>query len=201
MGATTTSTRGSATGRRTSHPGGSGVIPEGESACCPTVTARTSSSSAAAPPTGRPGSRAAARGRSGSTSPSASSRPPGACRPSSGSSSRSSSASAEAVPFPDASFDLAFSEYGASIWCDPYRLDPRGGAAAAPGRRAGLPRQRHAADPLHALDERAVGPELQRDYFGMHRIEWPDDGSVEFHLRYGDWIRLLPRDGASTSRI
>ena len=28
---------------------------------------------------------------------------------------------AEDVPAPDASFDLAISEYGASIWCDPYR--------------------------------------------------------------------------------
>ena len=29
-------------------------------------------------------------------------------------------ASAERVPLPDAAFDLAFSEYGAAIWCDPY---------------------------------------------------------------------------------
>ena len=28
----------------------------------------------------------------------------------------------------------------------------------------------------------------------MHRIEWPD-GSVEFHLGYGDWIRLLRANG------
>jgi len=27
---------------------------------------------------------------------------------------------AEEVPLPDGSFDLAISEYGASIWCDPY---------------------------------------------------------------------------------
>ena len=33
--------------------------------------------------------------------------------------------------------------------------------------------------------------ELLRDYFGMHRFEWPDDESVEFHLGYGDWIRLF----------
>ena len=25
----------------------------------------------------------------------------------------------------------------------------------------------------------------------MHRFEWPDDPSVEFHLGYGAWIRLL----------
>ena len=32
--------------------------------------------------------------------------------------------SAEEVPLPDQSFDLAISEYGASIWCDPYRWIP-----------------------------------------------------------------------------
>ena len=26
---------------------------------------------------------------------------------------------------------------------------------------------------------------------GMHRFEWPDDPTVEFHLSHGDWIRLL----------
>jgi ubiquinone/menaquinone biosynthesis C-methylase UbiE len=33
-------------------------------------------------------------------------------------------ASAEQAPFADASFDLAISEYGASIWCDPYAWIP-----------------------------------------------------------------------------
>ncbi len=33
-------------------------------------------------------------------------------------------ASAEDVPLPDGSFDLALSEYGASIWCDPERWIP-----------------------------------------------------------------------------
>ena len=28
---------------------------------------------------------------------------------------------AEQVPYPDASFDLAISEYGACLWADPYR--------------------------------------------------------------------------------
>jgi hypothetical protein len=36
-----------------------------------------------------------------------------------------------------------------------------------------------------------VGRELHRDYFGMGRIDWPDDHSVNFYLGYGDWIRLL----------
>jgi SAM-dependent methyltransferase len=45
---------------------------------------------------------------------------------------------------------------------------------------------------LCAQDEEVPpGPELRRPYFGMHRFEWPEDDSVEFHLGYGDWIRLL----------
>jgi hypothetical protein len=34
---------------------------------------------------------------------------------------------------------------------------------------------------------------LLRPQFGMHRFEWPDDDSVEFHLSHGDMIRLLRR--------
>src|SRR5439155_19956944 len=33
-------------------------------------------------------------------------------------------ASAEDVPLPDGNFDIAFSEYGASIWCDRYLWIP-----------------------------------------------------------------------------
>ena len=36
---------------------------------------------------------------------------------------------------------------------------------------------------------------LLRPYFGMHRFEWPDDNSVEFHLGHGDMIRLLHDSG------
>ena len=32
---------------------------------------------------------------------------------------------------------------------------------------------------------------MRRIYFGMHRFEWPDGDSVEFHLGHGDMIRLL----------
>jgi arginyl-tRNA synthetase len=39
---------------------------------------------------------------------------------------------------------------------------------------------------------------LVRDYFGMHRFEWPDWPSAEFHPGYGDWIRLLRANGFYT---
>ncbi len=37
------------------------------------------------------------------------------------------------VPLPDASFDLAISEYGAAIWADPYRWIPEAARLLRPG--------------------------------------------------------------------
>ena len=36
---------------------------------------------------------------------------------------------------------------------------------------------------------------LQRPYFGMHRFEWTDDDSVEFHIPHGEMLRLLRVSG------
>ena len=44
-----------------------------------------------------------------------------------------------------------------------------------------------------------AGTELLRPYFGMRRFEWVDDDSVDFHLGYGDWIRLLRRTASRSS--
>ena len=40
---------------------------------------------------------------------------------------------AEEVPYPDGSFDIAISEYGASIWCDPYAWIPEAARLLRPG--------------------------------------------------------------------
>jgi SAM-dependent methyltransferase len=99
---------------------------------------------------------------------------------------------AEQVPYPDASFDFAISEYGASIWCDPYRWIPE----AARLLRAGGRLVFLVNAPLHMIcmpDETDVpaGDRMLRPYFGMHRFEWDDDDSVEFHLPHGRLIALL----------
>ena len=44
-------------------------------------------------------------------------------------------ADAERAPFADGSFDLAISEYGAAIWCDPYRWIPEASRLLRPGGR------------------------------------------------------------------
>ncbi len=102
-------------------------------------------------------------------------------------------ADVEASPLRDESFDFAVSEYGASNWCDPYRWIPEAARLLRPGGELVF----LVMSPILVLavhDTDAEGPaddRLRRDYFGLHRIEWPDDTSVEFHLGYGDWIRLL----------
>ena len=72
------------------------------------------------------------------------------------------------------SFDLVMSEYGASIWVDPYRWIPEAARLLRPGRPARLPAQLDARDPLLADDEVPASETLQRPQFGMHRFEWPD---------------------------
>jgi SAM-dependent methyltransferase len=105
-------------------------------------------------------------------------------------------AAAEWVPLRDRSFDLVISEYGASIWSDPYLWIPEAARLLRPGGE--LIFLVHGSILMLCVpDEDDVPAEtrLLRDYFGMHRFEWPDDPSIEFHLGYGDWIRLLRQNG------
>jgi SAM-dependent methyltransferase len=104
-------------------------------------------------------------------------------------------ASAEAVPLPNASFDLAVSEYGASIWADPYKWVPEAARLLRPGGELVFLVNGTLAILTSPDEEKPPGRELLRPYFGMHRFEWTDTTSVEFHLGYGDWIRLLRRCG------
>lgn len=100
-------------------------------------------------------------------------------------------ASAESTGLPDQSFDLALSEYGASIWCDPYLWIPEAARLLRPGGRLVFLRNSTLSMLCTPLDGSQTVTELQRDAFGMHRFDWADDGSTEFHLGHGDWIRLF----------
>src|SRR5271170_1343929 len=101
-------------------------------------------------------------------------------------------ASAEQAPFADAAFDLAISEYGASIWCDPYRWIPEAARLVRPGGLlVFLINSALLMCCLPDEPEGAAGDRLLRPYLGMHRFEWSDDDSVEFHLGHGEMLRLL----------
>jgi len=105
-------------------------------------------------------------------------------------------ANAEQAPFADGTFDVAISEYGASIWCDPYAWIPEAARLLRPGGRL-IFLTNGVQLMLTTPDEDGVPAteRLLRPYFGMYRFEWPDDESVEFHLGHGDMIRLLRSSG------
>ena len=100
-------------------------------------------------------------------------------------------ANAEDVPLPDASFDLAVSEYGASLWCDPARWLPEAARLLRPGGRLVFLTNSMLVtlcvpdEPGHATES------LLRAQNGLYRITWAAEDGVEFHIGHGEWIRIL----------
>lgn len=98
-------------------------------------------------------------------------------------------ANAETVPLADNSFDIAFCDWGAMTFCDPYKtvpevarvLRPGGLFAFACGTAFNYVCFNQVADTFETG--------LLNDYFGMRKLEWED--SVDFFLTYGDWVRLF----------
>ncbi len=109
---------------------------------------------------------------------------------------------AEQTPFADDSFDLAISEYGASIWCDPYAWIPEAARILRPGGElVFLVNSVLSVLCLGDLDTDVAGDRLLRPQRGMHRFDWPDDDSVEFHLSHGEQLRLLRSCGFEVEDI
>lgn len=98
-------------------------------------------------------------------------------------------ADAERLPLRASTFDLAVSEFGASLWCDPYRWIPEAARVLRPGGHLAFVRR----SPLFALcapdgDARA-GTTLLRAQFGLR--ERGDGVGVEFAIAHGEMLRLL----------
>lgn len=102
---------------------------------------------------------------------------------------------AEHVPYPDASFDLAVSEYGAAIWCDPDVWIPEAARLLRPGGRLAF-LCNSVVSILCAPDDENDPPteRMLRPQRAIRRIAWPE-GGVEFHLARSDMIRLLRASG------
>jgi SAM-dependent methyltransferase len=105
---------------------------------------------------------------------------------------------AENVPFPDDTFDFALSEYGAAIWADPYKWIPEARRILKPGGELSF----LGHHPLVMATQKREGKgevtrELLFPYFGLHRIDWSDDGDegTEFNLAISEWIRLFDEVG------
>jgi SAM-dependent methyltransferase len=100
-------------------------------------------------------------------------------------------AAAESVPLPDDSFDLAVSEYGASIWAEPRLWLAEASRLLRPGGRLVFLRNTPLAI-LCASDDGPTAECLLRPQFGSYRHDWrATNGGIEFHPPHGELIRLL----------
>jgi len=100
---------------------------------------------------------------------------------------------AESIPFADESFDIVLSDYGATLYADPYAAVPECARILRPGGLFVFTTSSPFFD-LFWDDSEKIVDTMQRPYFGMHRFEWPGEGTVEFNLPYGEWIRLFRRN-------
>jgi SAM-dependent methyltransferase len=102
----------------------------------------------------------------------------------------------EDVPLPDASFDLAFSEYGASLWADPQKWTAEAARLLRPGGRLVFLTNSmlaHLCTP--DSDDDAITNELVRPLFDQYRTKWPEYPGIEYHVSHGRWIRILRENG------
>lgn len=106
---------------------------------------------------------------------------------------------AETVPYPDRSFDFAISEYGAAIWCDPFRWIPEAHRLLRPGGGLVILSSTPWAAICTPLSGDKCGERLERDYFTLHKLDWTeaeiDPGGVEFMLPISGWFRLFAETG------
>jgi SAM-dependent methyltransferase len=101
----------------------------------------------------------------------------------------------ELLPFGDASFDFAISEYGAAIWCRPERWLREAFRVVKPGGSLhflGCSPWVYVCSP--ASGELPLVDRLEHSYFDQGRIDWGDEG-VEFNLPISGWFRLFQEIG------
>lgn len=109
-------------------------------------------------------------------------------------------ASAEAVPLPHASFDLAVSEYGASVWCEPRAWVEEAARLLRPGGTLVFLRNSTMAM-LCMPDMGKITTTLQRPQRDLTRMEWEDEPGVEFHPSTGELFHVLLESGFTVSDI
>lgn len=103
-------------------------------------------------------------------------------------------ADGEALPLRSGSFDLAVSEYGACLWCDPERWVPEAARVLRPGGRLVFLTNSVLVGMCVPAEGGLAGTGLLRPQRALNPVAWPDAG-VEFHPGHGDWIRILIGSG------
>ena len=109
---------------------------------------------------------------------------------------------AEQTPFADDSFDLAISEFGASIWCDPRVWIPEAARILRPGGELiFLVGSVLGMLCVGDLADDVVGDRLMRPQRGMHTFDWPDEDAIEFHVSHGEQLRILRDAGFEVEEL
>jgi SAM-dependent methyltransferase len=109
-------------------------------------------------------------------------------------------AAAESIPLPGGSLDVVFCDHGALTFADPLLVVPE---VARVLRQGGLLAFSHFSPFGWICHDDQVDEVVDRlclEYFGLHRHDDPD-GSVQFNLGYGDWIRLFGESGFTVEEL
>ena len=105
-------------------------------------------------------------------------------------------ASVEAVPLAGGAFDLVMCDHGAMSFCDPDRTVPEVARLLRPGGRLVFSHTTPWPYLAWNFDQERVGRRLRRSYFGIRRFDdGAGEGTVDFQLPYGEWIRCFRRHG------
>ena len=109
-------------------------------------------------------------------------------------------ASAERTPFPDASFDVVFCDYGAMTFADPYRAVPEVARVLRSGGLLAFSTSTPILDVAWALGADHPTERLELDYWGLHQLDEPGE-PTSFQLPYGEWIRLFGESGFAVESL
>jgi SAM-dependent methyltransferase len=103
-------------------------------------------------------------------------------------------ADAAEVPLPSGSFDVAISECGASLWCDPARRVPEAARLLRPGGKLIFHTTSILATICSPEPDGPARQELFRPQRKARRLATPR-GGIQFHLGHGEWIKILRDSG------
>ena len=105
-------------------------------------------------------------------------------------------ASAEATPFAPDAFDLVLCDHGAMSFCDPERSVTEVTRLLRAGGRLVFSHTTPWPYLTWNFAKERVGRRLRRSYFGIRRFDdGAGDGTIDFQLPYGEWIRCFRRHG------
>jgi SAM-dependent methyltransferase len=103
-------------------------------------------------------------------------------------------ADATDAPFAAASFDVVFCDHGAMSFCDPAATVPEAARLLRPGGRLVFCKATALLYLTYDWRRARQDRRLRADYFGMRCFD-SGDGTVDFQVPYGDWLRLFAANG------